>query len=207
METNKKLQRIPHEGAVAGVCAGLGEYFGVDKTWIRVGFIVTIFFAGQGIGFAGPLLYVILWVVLPVKSLAQVFDPMNVDYRVSDTDPTHSMVGNESAGAYAPYTPPVMRQPKRKSNNNDKATAGIILLGVGIVFLLMQLDIFHWRDLGKYWPVLLIFAGLINIFTAFPDRRRQSEPVYEPTKPPAEEANNAPAGSQTTGLDGNEPKN
>lgn len=204
---NKKLQRIPHEGAVAGVCAGLGEYFGVDKTWIRVGFIVTIFFAGQGIGFAGPLLYIILWVVLPVKSLAQSWDPSDVDYRVRDTDPTHSALGNEPlGGTYAPYAPPVGPRANRKSND-DRLTAGITLLGIGIFFLLLQLDMVRWSDLGKYWPVLLIFVGLVNIFTAFPGRRRQPEPVYESAKAQAEEADSESDDSQETEPDEGDPKN
>src|SRR5690606_8275187 len=136
MDMNKKLQRIPHEGAVAGVCAGLGEYFGVDKTWIRVGFILTIFFAGQGIGFAGPLIYIILWVVLPVKALAHPLDPFRVDYRV-DGDPSPPAGAHEQSGtnAYAAYdspppTPPPA--PKVRKTDNDKATAGIFLLGIGV---------------------------------------------------------------------------
>lgn len=27
-----------------GVCAGIGDYFGVDRVWIRLGFVVTMFF-------------------------------------------------------------------------------------------------------------------------------------------------------------------
>lgn len=209
MEANKKLQRIPHEGAVAGVCAGLGEYFAVDKTWIRVGFILTLFFAGYGIGFAGPLVYIILWVILPVKTLAQSLDPFNVDYRVSDPQPVQT--GSSDASGTRPYTaydaptPPPVRANKRKSNK-DKTTAGLILLGIGLFFLLLQLDVFHWRDLAQYWPVILIFFGLVNIVTAFQGRRSEPQPVPDPPATAAREPDDATEASEDGTPEDNAPK-
>src|SRR5690554_8232459 len=94
----KKLQRIPHEGAVAGVCAGLGAYFGVDKTWVRLVFIVSVFFSGyMGIGLLGPIVYIVLWIVLPIKSFVIPEDPFNVDYRTPENQPTGDYKG------YNPY--------------------------------------------------------------------------------------------------------
>ncbi len=56
----KKLRRSADK-YVAGVCAGLAEYFGVDATLMRVIFaLATIFFPGSGI-----LAYIILWLVVP----------------------------------------------------------------------------------------------------------------------------------------------
>jgi len=56
----RRLYRAPEEGTLGGVCVGLGYYFGIDPVWLRVGFLVALFFAGSG-----PLLYVILWIALP----------------------------------------------------------------------------------------------------------------------------------------------
>lgn len=169
MEINKKIQRIPYDGAVAGVCAGLGEYFGVDKTWIRVGFIFTVFFAGSGIGFVGPLLYVILWIVLPIKPVALSDDPYHVDYRATSPDRSPSAKNDDMyADSYRSYGQQGASAVKKtRKSKSDKTTAGIILLGIGIFFLLHQFDVFYWRDLIDYWPVLLIFMGLVNIVTAF----------------------------------------
>jgi phage shock protein PspC (stress-responsive transcriptional regulator) len=45
---------------VAGVCAGLASYFGVDVNLVRLGFgIFTVFWG------LGALIYVLAWVVLP----------------------------------------------------------------------------------------------------------------------------------------------
>ncbi len=40
-------------------------------------------------------------------------------------------------------------------------TAGLILIGIGIVFLINNFyEISAWRLLARYWPVILILVGL-----------------------------------------------
>ncbi len=58
----KKLLRSRTNRWIAGVCGGLGEYFGVDATVVRLAFIV----ASLAFGF-GLLPYIILWVVMPAR--------------------------------------------------------------------------------------------------------------------------------------------
>lgn len=55
-----KLHRSITDKQVGGVCGGLGEYFGIDSSLVRVGFVVFTLAGGAGI-----LLYVILWAILP----------------------------------------------------------------------------------------------------------------------------------------------
>ena len=56
----KRLLR-PREGRlVAGVCAGLANYFGVDVNLVRLGFGVFTVFWGLG-----ALIYGLGWLVLP----------------------------------------------------------------------------------------------------------------------------------------------
>ena len=52
--------RIRRGRIVAGVCAGLGAYFGVDVNLVRLAFGVLTVFYGLGI-----LLYLIAWLILP----------------------------------------------------------------------------------------------------------------------------------------------
>jgi len=56
----KRLLRIRQGRIVAGVCAGLGAYFGVDVNLVRLAFGVLTVFYGFGI-----LLYLIAWLILP----------------------------------------------------------------------------------------------------------------------------------------------
>ncbi|WP_353124266.1 PspC domain-containing protein [Parapedobacter pyrenivorans] len=172
----KKLQRIPHEGAVAGVCAGLGVYFGVDKTWVRLAFIISVFFSGyMGIGLLGPIVYIVLWIVLPIKSFALPHDPFNVDYRTKEGQPSAAFEG------YNPYAWDAAAKPNRPapSASKDRYIAGLILLAVGLFFLLHQLDVFYWRDFARYWPVLIIIIGLATIFGAFNSRKRSAFPTED----------------------------
>jgi len=56
----KRLLRPRDDRMVAGVCAGLAAYFGVDVNLVRLGFGVLTVFYGLGI-----LVYLIAWAILP----------------------------------------------------------------------------------------------------------------------------------------------
>lgn len=56
----KRLVR-PQEGRILfGVCAGLGQYFNMDPTLVRILWVLLSFVAGSGI-----MLYVILAIIMP----------------------------------------------------------------------------------------------------------------------------------------------
>jgi phage shock protein C len=59
----KKLYRSNTDKMIAGVCGGLGKYFGVDSTLIRLIFALLVFF---GVG-SGLILYVILAIIMPLE--------------------------------------------------------------------------------------------------------------------------------------------
>ncbi|MEX1189549.1 MAG: PspC domain-containing protein [Bacteroidia bacterium] len=56
----RRLYRDPENSVFGGVCSGIGHYFGIDAVWLRLAFVIALFFAGTG-----PLLYIILWIILP----------------------------------------------------------------------------------------------------------------------------------------------
>lgn len=59
---NRKLSRS-NDRMIAGVCAGLAEYFGLDTTLVRVGYaLLTVFTA-----FSGVIVYLILMIVMPER--------------------------------------------------------------------------------------------------------------------------------------------
>ncbi len=57
----KRLTRSREDRMLAGVCGGLGEYFNIDATLVRLGF-AFVFFVGAGSPF---LLYLLLWLIVP----------------------------------------------------------------------------------------------------------------------------------------------
>jgi len=56
---HKKLYRDKDKGSVAGVCTGLGHYFGIDSVWIKILFLIL---ASTSFGI---IAYIILWIVMP----------------------------------------------------------------------------------------------------------------------------------------------
>ena len=58
----KKLYRSNTNKMVAGVCAGVAEYFDVDVSLVRLLWALMILFGGSGL-----LLYVIGWVIIPER--------------------------------------------------------------------------------------------------------------------------------------------
>ena len=62
-EEPKKLTRS-NNGMIAGVCAGIADYFDLDPTLVRVGYILLSLFTM----FSGVIAYFILWLVVPKKT-------------------------------------------------------------------------------------------------------------------------------------------
>jgi phage shock protein C len=60
----RKLMRSSVDRKLAGVCAGVAEYFDLDPTLVRVVWLLIVLCGGTGL-----LLYVVLWIVLPVAPL------------------------------------------------------------------------------------------------------------------------------------------
>ncbi len=56
----RRLVRPQTGRRIAGVCAGLAEYYGWNVTALRVIWLLAILFAGTG-----GLLYIIMWIVMP----------------------------------------------------------------------------------------------------------------------------------------------
>lgn len=55
----KRLYRNKKNAKLAGVCAGLGDYFDIDPVIVRLVFVLTIFWG------AGIFAYIIAWIIVP----------------------------------------------------------------------------------------------------------------------------------------------
>ncbi len=58
--STRRLFRDPDDHLVAGVAAGIANYFDIQVVWIRLAFALTVLAGGMGL-----LLYIILWIVVP----------------------------------------------------------------------------------------------------------------------------------------------
>ena len=69
----RKLRRNKIDGVIAGVCSGLGDFFGIDHTMIRIIIVIRLFMT------AGNILWVYLgfWIFVPSDKRA----PYRREYR------------------------------------------------------------------------------------------------------------------------------
>ncbi|HII00658.1 TPA: PspC domain-containing protein [Methanosarcinaceae archaeon] len=59
----RTLAKSKSNKMIFGVCGGIGEYFGIDPTLIRLAFVLLAFLNGIGI-----VIYIILVVIMPSES-------------------------------------------------------------------------------------------------------------------------------------------
>jgi phage shock protein C len=58
-----KLTRSETDRVIAGVAGGVAQRFGFSSTFVRLAWVLSVFFGGFGI-----LAYVILWTMLPAAT-------------------------------------------------------------------------------------------------------------------------------------------
>ncbi|HMN61156.1 MAG TPA: PspC domain-containing protein [Anaerolinea sp.] len=71
----KKLYRSRSDRLLAGVCAGLGEYLGIDATIVRLVFVLSVFLTFT----TSLFVYLVFWFVIPEEPVLTVVDGQVVD--------------------------------------------------------------------------------------------------------------------------------
>jgi phage shock protein C len=64
MAPQKRLTRSKDK-MVGGVLAGIGKYFDLDPTIVRIGYVVLSI---ASVGFPGLIAYLIMWAIIPEES-------------------------------------------------------------------------------------------------------------------------------------------
>ena len=67
-EVSRQLRRSRTNRQIAGVVGGLAEYFSVDPTLLRVGYVVVSIVSAA---FPGILVYLLLWLLVPEAGNAE----------------------------------------------------------------------------------------------------------------------------------------
>lgn len=130
-----RLYRPRDDKMIAGVASGLAKYFDVDVALVRLLWVLSIFLGGSGV-----LAYIIAWIVIPEEK--------ETIMKKNDLETGDSFQVEPSGESV------VSVQEKERKRRN----AGILLIGLGIIFLLMETMPFDFMHYG--WPLLLIAVGL-----------------------------------------------
>ena len=135
----KKLYRDLENKRIAGVCAGLGNYFNFDVVAMRIIFCVitlALFFTGADEGvwsLSGFAAYAILWLAMPAARTAQERWAMKGDAGTLDDIQRSIRNGVEEMGDAARRGMDEVRDTVRGHGNE---LGKIILLVIGIILLL-----------------------------------------------------------------------
>lgn len=62
--TRAPLRRSRRNRIVAGVCGGLGEFFGISAFWFRLAFLIALIPGGV----PGLAVYLLFWFIVPKAS-------------------------------------------------------------------------------------------------------------------------------------------
>jgi phage shock protein PspC (stress-responsive transcriptional regulator) len=148
---SKKLYRDKDRGTVAGVCTGLGHYFGVDAVWFKIAFLILFFGFGTGL-----LAYIILWIAMPkaittTEKLEMTGEPVTISNIERKVREEFDSVTNKFKNA--DYD---------KMGNEVKNGAGRVADGVGDVF--MGIFKIFAKILGAF---ILVFSSVVFLGICF----------------------------------------
>lgn len=127
-----QLHRSSANYIIAGVAGGLGEYFRVDPLIIRILFIILTIFGGSGI-----LLYILLWILMPGPQFSG---------------------SNFSGDSFRRFANDLSRA---NLSHDSHQLLGWIVLILGLIFLLENLGVFQYFDIGRFWPIILVIFGVL----------------------------------------------
>ena len=141
-----RLYRSRKNKMVAGVAAGMAEYFEVDITLVRLLWVLSVLLGGSGI-----LAYIIAAIVIPVENDR----PDRQDIPVEGAQEAQ---GEPTDGSQSPGEKKVLHEDSEKRRRN----AGLLLIGLGIIFLAGQTVPQYFLRFS--WPLLLIALGIYILF-------------------------------------------
>jgi phage shock protein PspC (stress-responsive transcriptional regulator) len=151
----QRLYRSQTDRMIWGVCGGLAKYFDVDPTLVRVVAVLLIFANGFGI-----LAYIVFAIAIPLEG-SKVTTPKEViTENIEEIKATAEELGSEIQSAVS-----APEKELSKSSHRRRIFLGILLLVIGIIFLLGNLDLFQWWRWSIVLPLLIVAIGLLLIFT------------------------------------------
>ncbi len=155
----RSLYRCRHDRRVAGVAAGVAEFFDLDPTLVRLVWFLSIFFGGFGL-----LLYIVMAIIVPNEPLSE-----------------------EELAAPAADGSPHRHAGRSASSGLGLSFVGIALILFGGLALANTFFV-EWGYNGSFvWPGFILALGVLVLAAAFrrgePDPTDLGQPPESPTPP------------------------
>jgi len=150
-----RLYRSRSERMLAGVCGGLGEYFDVDPSLVRLFFIVATIFTGGLM----VLVYLAMGIIVPEQPPGPVGEecPQEAEPEGMASGASGPLPHSFGTGGIPRFTSTTSAE----AVHHRRRWAGWALVALGVLVLLSNLNLLSWIDLRTTWPVFLIIAGLL----------------------------------------------
>lgn len=136
----RKLYRSTKDKVIAGVCGGLGEYFSIDPTIIRIVFAIFALSGGVGV-----LAYIVFWVIIPQEGAA-----------CCDGVGGRAREAGEEMKEAAQSLADDVRQARPTGR---RALFGLLVVGIGAIALFNNLFPHHWIRWDIVWAGAIILVG------------------------------------------------
>ena len=151
-----KLYRSRKDRMLFGVCGGLGKFFGIDPTIIRIIFVLLAF-TGFGI-----LAYIIIAVIAPLEESRKNTPQGIVEENVTEIKETATKLGNDIRDTFTTKANQSNEEAIKEQTRRNSAL-GIVIIVIGVICLLGVLNIswIHWW--GFIGAVALIGLGVLLI--------------------------------------------
>lgn len=134
-----KLYRSKSDRIFAGICGGLGDYFGIDSTLFRILFVLLMLGGGAGI-----ILYIVLWILIPEEGEGGV-----------SSETIHKNIDDIKNRAHELRME--IRKGRAQRHHNSWA---IIIVIVGFWLLFSNLGLIPNLRSDLIWPVIIIAIGV-----------------------------------------------
>ena len=152
---NKRLLRSRNNRVIAGVCAGLADYFKIDLALMRVLFVVATI-----CGSFGFWMYIILWIVVP--------EEYSLESGTNDRAYSRSY-GHDDTIDITPKDETDGKDDKKSVNG--AMIASMVLIFIGLVALIDNFTPLAW--IWKLWPVPIIIIGVILLINSLKNNENE----------------------------------
>jgi phage shock protein PspC (stress-responsive transcriptional regulator) len=164
--SSKKLFRDTDDKFLGGVCSGLAHYIGIDIIWMRIIWLILLFFFGTGV-----LIYILLWILVPAaettaEKLQMKGEPVNISNIERKIREEFQEVSSKVKDGVNDVTEKV-KSSEFKKNVENKAKSGFSEILDTCVNVLTAI----FKVFGKFLGGILIFVAAVTlialIFGAF----------------------------------------
>ncbi|VUT25379.1 MAG: DNA-binding transcriptional activator PspC [Candidatus Methanolliviera sp. GoM_asphalt] len=136
----KRLYRSRTDKKLGGVCSGIGEYFNIDPTIIRVLWVIITVFTGFA---PGIIAYILLWLIVPEEPAKIESSEAKVEGEVVDADV------------------------EIDDHKDNKITSILVIIGVLLIIFAFFKYLFWfswWIPIGWFsLPIILLIFGILLI--------------------------------------------